>query len=113
MLWERCDSEQAEGANEKLDQRKTKKQRGKFVPYDRLFKCFKLTEKYTRAKVIELAKKDLDQGRDWVTKLAIPQLISEKKLARSEKPNPKGQAFVFYHLPTILEPATGDDFSED
>lgn len=111
MLWERCESEQAEEANENLDQRKTKKQKEQFIPYERLLKCFQITQKYPPAKVIELAKKDLDKGKDW-SKDAMRQLVFEKKLAKSQEPNPKGQPFVFYHLPTILEPAIGDNFSE-
>jgi len=107
MLWERCESEQAEEATEKEIQRKTTKQKERFTPYDRLLKSFKPTEKYPPAKVIELAKKDLNKGRDWA-KDAMQQLVSDKKLAKTEEHNPKGQPFVLYHLPTPLEPATND-----
>jgi len=31
------------------------------------------------------------------------QLVSDKKLAKTEEPNPRGQPFVYYHLPTLLE----------
>lgn len=105
MLWERCDSEKAEEANEKLLQRKSKKTKDHFIPYDRLLKCFKPTHKYPPAKVIELAKKDLNKGENWA-KNAMKQLASEKKLAKTKEHNPEGQPFVFYHLPTLLEPAT-------
>src|ERR1700689_5078071 len=107
MLWERGDSEQADKANENLDQRKSKKRVEKFVPYERLLKCLKSTQKYPPAKVIEIAKKDLHKGRDWAWD-AMNQLVSEKKLAKTEEHNPKGQPFRFYHLPTVLEPASGD-----
>jgi RecA-family ATPase len=116
MLWERCESEKAEEANEKLLQRKSKKTKDQFIPYDRLLKSFKPTQKYPPAKVIELAKKDLNKGENWA-KNAMKQLVSEKKLAKTKEHNPEGQPFVFYHLPTLLEPATGGgedegDFSE-
>jgi RecA-family ATPase len=107
MLWERCESEKAEEATEKLDQRRAKKQKDRFTPYERLLKLLKSTVKYPPAKLIELAKKDLQKGKDW-TKDAMRQLVSEKKLAKTEEHNPKGQPFVFYHLPTLLEPAMGD-----
>jgi RecA-family ATPase len=111
MLWERCESEKAEEATEKRATRKAKKQAETFVPYDRLLKCFKATDKYQPSKLIELSKRDLNRGRDW-TKDAMNQLVSEKKLARTKEPNPKGQPFVYYHLPTVLEPATDEETSE-
>ncbi len=58
MLWERCESEKAEEATEKKAQRNAKSQTAQFVPYERLLKYFKATEKYRREKVIELAKKE-------------------------------------------------------
>jgi hypothetical protein len=58
-----------------------------------------------------LAKKKLTKGRDWARD-AMKQLVAEKKLAKSRQKNPEGQAFVFYHLPTPLEPATGDNVFE-
>jgi RecA-family ATPase len=105
MLWERCESEKAEEANEKEAKRKAKKRSDQFIPYDRLLKCFKATEKYPPTKIIELSKKELGKGKNW-TKDALSQLVLEKKLAKTQEPNPKGQPFVFYHLPTPLEPAT-------
>jgi RecA-family ATPase len=110
MLWQRCDSEQAEQANEKLDRRKAKKQKDQFIPYERLLKLFKPAAKYPPGKVIEIAKEDLHKGKDWA-KDAMKQLVFEKKLAKTEEHNPKGQAFVFYHLPTLLEP--GGDYSDN
>jgi RecA-family ATPase len=107
MLWERCESEQAEEATEKLQQRKSKKVRDRFISHERLLKSFRPAEKYPPAKVIELAKNDLNKGRDWA-KEAMQLLVSEKKLAKTEEHNPKGQPFVLYHLPTALEPATND-----
>jgi RecA-family ATPase len=107
MLWERCESEKAEEATEKLEQRKAKIQKDRFTAYERLLNIFKPTAKYPPAKVIELAKKDLNKGKDWA-KDAMRQLVSEKKLAKTEEDNPKGQPFVFYHLPTLLEPVMGD-----
>jgi RecA-family ATPase len=105
MLWEPCDQSQADEATEKAEKRKAKEQT-KFVSYDRLLKALKPTEKYSPDKVVELAKKHLNKGKDWA-KAAMRQLVQEKKLAKSGKKNPKGQPFVFYHLPTILEP--GDE----
>jgi RecA-family ATPase len=111
MLWEECDQAEAEEATEKQEQRKAKeKKHDQFVPYERLLKVFKATQKYSRDKVRELAKKDLGKGRDW-TDAAIRQLVLEKKLAKSKQKNPEGQSFVFYHLPTPLEPAT--NYQED
>jgi hypothetical protein len=103
MLWERCESEKAEEASENEAKRKTK-QRAQFIPFERLLKNLKAAEKYSRTKIIELAKKELGKGRPWAGD-AIDQLVLEKKLARTEEPNPKGQPFVSYHLPTVLEPA--------
>ena len=108
MLWERCESEKAEEATENRATRKAKQQTVTFLPYDRLLKCFKPTDKYQSARIIELSKKDLNRGRDW-TKDALATLVFEKKLAKTKEPNPKGQPFVFYHLPTILEPATNGE----
>jgi|GEM_PF-5061042 len=108
MLWERCDSEKAEEATEKRSARKAKKQAQPFISYDRLLKCFKATEKYAPAKVIEIAKKELNRGKDWA-KAAMTQLVFEEKLAKTKEPNPKGQSFVFYHLPTLLEPSTNEE----
>jgi RecA-family ATPase len=108
MLWERCESEKAEEATENRATRKAKKQGDTFVPYDRLLKCFKATDKYQPSRVIELSKKDLKKGKEW-TKDALSQLVFEKKLAKTKEPNPKGQPFVFYHLPTVLEPATNGE----
>jgi AAA domain len=105
MLWERCESEKAEEATEKRATRKANKQTETFVPYDRLLKCFKAADKYQPSRVIELSKKDLNKGKEW-TKDALSQLVFEKKLAKTKEPNPRGQPFVFYHLPTVLEPAT-------
>jgi hypothetical protein len=107
MLWERCESEKAEEANEKEAKRKSKKRSDQFVPYDRVLKCFNPAAKYPRTKIIELSKKELGKGRDW-TDDAMKQLVFEKKLAKSEEPNPRGQPFVFYHLPTVLEPTEPD-----
>jgi len=103
MLWQRCESKTAEQANEKLDERRAKTQKDKFTPYERLLNCFKPTAKYSPDKVIQLAKQDLNKGENWA-KAAMRELVLEKKLAKSEEPNPKGQPFVFYHLPTLLEP---------
>lgn len=112
MLWEPCDQSQADEASEKHEQRKSNKKQKDFVPYDRLLKLLRPTEKYSPAKAIALAKKDLSKGRDWA-KDAMAELVTEKKLAKTEEHNPKGQSFVFYHLPTLLEPATGDTEQED
>ncbi len=113
MLWEQCDSEQAQEANQKQEQRKSKeKKRDPFVPYDRLLKLLKATEKYSREKLRALVKEELEKGRDWADD-AMKQLVLEKKLARSEKKNQKGGAYIFYHLPTILEPAASDTQQEE
>jgi AAA domain len=104
MLWEQCDREQAEQAAEKQENRKQTTRQTVFVPYDRILKVLKPTQKYSPDKIVELAKKELNMGRDRA-KTAMRLLAAEKKLAKSEEKNPKGQPFVFYHLPTILEPA--------
>ena len=96
MLWKRCELEKAEEANEKLDQRKATKKKERFIPYDNLLKCFNLTDKYPPAKVIELAKKDLNKGKDW-TKDAMRQLVSDKKLAKTKEPNRSALSVQFSH----------------
>jgi hypothetical protein len=100
MLWERCDSEEAEDANEKQAERKSNTKPKLKVTYDSLLKKFSPCKKYSDSKVIEMSPR----GRDW-TKDALKELVREKKLVRSEVPNPKGAPHVFYHLPTLLEPA--------
>jgi len=100
MLWERCESEMAEEANEKEVRRKAKKKTVQLITYDKLLKVFKPTAKISSQKVLEISPR----GRDWTTD-ALKELVREKKLVRSEEPNPKGQPFVLYHLPTLLEPA--------
>ena len=112
MLWELCNETQAEDATEKKEKRKTPTQGKPFIPYDRLLTLFKPTEKYSPEKIDELVKKYLDRGVNWATS-AKKQLWLEKKLAKSEKKNEKGQAFVFYYLPTALEPATGLPTDQD
>jgi hypothetical protein len=104
MLWERCESEKAEEANEKEAQRKAKKTKETFIPYEHLLKLFKPTDKISCEKVLAASKKDLGKGRDW-TKDGLKELVREKKLVRSKEHNPKGQPHIFYHLPTLLEPA--------
>jgi AAA domain-containing protein len=115
MLWEQCEPDQAKEANDKRDRRIGKtngSSRGKFVSHDQLLKLLRPAEKYSPDKIIQLVKKDLNKGKDW-SKAALRELGREGKLAKTEIPNPKGQAFVLYHLPTILEPATeGEDSSE-
>ncbi len=39
----------------------------------------------------------------------MTELAFEKKLAKTKEHNPNGQPFVFYHLPTTLEPAVETD----
>jgi hypothetical protein len=107
MLWERCESEQAEEATEKLQQRKSRTVKDTFTPYDRLLKFFNPAAKYSPAKITEIAKRELRRGESW-SKRAMSQLAAEKKLAKTEEHNPRGQPFVFYHLPTPLEPATDE-----
>jgi hypothetical protein len=112
MLWEECDQAQADEAIEKQQRRKTKEQKtAQFVPYERLLKCLETKEKYSWQKIVELAKSRLGKGRDWALD-AVRQLVLEKKLGKEDKKNPRGQAFVFYFLPTILEPAEGKKFSD-
>lgn len=100
MLWERCESERAQEANDKQAERKATTKPKLKVTYATLLKKFIATPKYSDAKVIEMSPR----GRDW-TKDALKELVREKKLVRSEVPNPKGAPNVFYHLPTLLEPA--------
>jgi hypothetical protein len=75
--------------------------------------CLKLlspTKKYTDEELWQLVKQRLDRGITW-TKGATKQLWLEKKLAKSsvQTPGKKGAHQVYYHLPTVLEPATGLD----
>lgn len=112
MLWERCDSDQAEQASEKLLKRKSTTPANQFIPYERLLKYFDRTQKYSPAKVEEIAKKDLGRGVNWAKK-AMKELVLEGKLAKSREHNPNGQPFVFYHLPTVLEPANGETENEE
>jgi RecA-family ATPase len=112
MLWEECSQTQATEAVEKEETRRAKRGKSKVIVYDNLLKALSPTEKYSRDKLIELAKLKLNKGRDWAG-AAMSQLVLEKKLAKSEQKNPKGQSLVFYHLPTVLEPATGDEDSSD
>lgn len=106
MLWERCTSEKAEEATEQQAQRKAKKHSAsdQFTPYDRLLKCLSATEKYTRDKLIQIAKDKLKKGMKWA-EAAIRDLVHEKKLARTGEPNPRGGPRALFHLPTVLEPA--------
>lgn len=108
MLWERCESEKAEEATEKKAQRNVNSRTAQFVPYERVLKYLKATEKYTRTKIIELAKDKIAKGKTW-TEDALTQLVFEKKLAKTKEHNPNGQPFVFYHLPTALEPVEETD----
>jgi hypothetical protein len=100
MLWERCDSEHAEEANQKQAERKSRTKPATKYTYDSLLKLFKPTAKIAHEKVLDITPK----GRDW-TRDALKQLVLEKKLIKSTAHNPKGAPHVFYHLPTILEPA--------
>ena len=59
-----------------------------------------------------MVKRDIGRGKDWA-KDAMAELVTERKLAKTSEHNPKGQPFVFYHLPTLLEPATGNSVQED
>jgi RecA-family ATPase len=111
MLWQVSEQDQADEAIEKEVQRRAKNQRDRFIPYEKLLKSLKATEKYPPSKIVELAKKDLNKGKDWA-KDAMRQLVTDEKLAKTEEHNPRGQPFVFYHLPTLLEPATRDDCNE-
>jgi len=110
MLWEPCDQTQATEATENLKQRKskTKASTSKFVSYDQLLKHLSKIEKYTREKIRALVKEKIDRGKDW-TDDALKELVRENKLARTKEKNPEGAAFVLYHLPTVMEPATGPD----
>jgi hypothetical protein len=103
MLWERCESEQAEEATTKEIQRKSKKDPKKTIKYESLLTLFKPTMKISYEKILELSPR----GRDWTID-ALTELVREKKLVRSGQHNPKGAPSIFFHLPTPLEPATGD-----
>jgi hypothetical protein len=107
-LWLLCEQDKAEAANEKREKRISKKEggdgRSKFVPYERILKLMDPTKKYSREAVHELVKKEIDHGRDW-TNAALKELIAQKRLIRSTVKNPEGQPFVFYQLPTVMEPA--------
>jgi hypothetical protein len=112
MLWEECDKDQAVEANENQVQRKTKKKAETFVPFERILKLFKATEKYSPGAVQQMVKKQLNRGENF-TKTALKELVRDKKLAKSKEHNPEGQPFVWYHLPTPLEPANGDTDQQD
>jgi hypothetical protein len=107
-LWLLCEQDKAEAANEKREKRFSKKdgagKQTQFVTYASLLKYMVPTQKYSKEKMFEIAKKDLSKGRDW-TEAALKELVAEKRLARSTEKNPEGGPFVFYHLPTVLEPA--------
>ena len=110
MLWEECTSTQATDAVEKETTRRAKKKekKGATIVYDHLLKHLSATRKYSPDALIQIAKVKLDRGKNWAES-AMRELAREKKLAKSEQKNPRGQPDVFYHLPTVLEPATGDE----
>jgi hypothetical protein len=108
-LWLLCESDKAEAANERREKRVGKKDGGgngpsKFIPYERLLKLMNPTRKYSRESVRELVKKEINRGKDWADD-ALKELTAQKKLVKSTVKNPEGGAFVFYQLPTVLEPA--------
>jgi hypothetical protein len=107
-LWLLCESDKADAANEKREKRIGKQEGGagqsKFVPYERILKLIKPTQKYSRESLCELVKKELNKGRDW-TFAAIKEMTFARRLLRSEAKNPEGGAFALYHLPTVREPA--------
>src|SRR5260370_22199534 len=110
-LWLPCDPDQASEANEKRNER-IGKQNGKgnsakFIPYDRILRLFKATEKLPPEKVIELTKKHLERGENWA-KAAMKEMVFERHLVKSIVKHPRGQPVVLYHLPTLLEPAPDD-----
>jgi hypothetical protein len=115
MLWELCDPKEAEEAGQKKKERTASAGAAKpFLAYDAVLKLLKATEKYAPEQIYQLVKKGLGRGENWA-KRASKQLWLEKKLAKSEKkiPGKKGASLVFYHLPTVLEPATGLDAQEE
>ncbi len=103
MLWERCESEKAEEATAKEIQRKSKKDPKKAIRYESLLALFKPASKLSYEQVLDLSPR----GRDWTVN-ALKELVRSKKLVRSPEHNPKGAPSIFFHLPTLLEPATGD-----
>lgn len=112
MLWEPCDPAQAQEANEKRDKRFGGKKDGsngrqKFVPHERILKLFNPTDKLLPEKVFELVKKHIDRGTNW-SKNAMKQMVHERRLVKTSVKHSRGQSEVFYHLPTILEPAPED-----
>ena len=111
MLWEPSDSDQAQEANEKRDKRLGKKTATKadkkFVPLDRILRLFGASDKLTPEKVQELVKKQIDRGANW-TKDAMKQMVHERQLVKTIVKHSRGQPEVFYHLPTVLEPAPED-----
>jgi AAA domain len=113
-LWEKCDPEAAQEADQKKKERQGSPGATKFLAYDAVLKLLKVTSKYTDEEIWQLVKKHLDRGQNWA-KAAIKQLYLEKKLAKSETKTPgkKGAHQVYYHLPTVLEPAAGLDGEEE
>jgi hypothetical protein len=107
-LWVPCDADQANEANEKREQRVGKQNGGggkaKFVPYERILKIMKPEKLYSEEIMRELVKKEFDKGRDW-TRDGLKEMTAQKRLIKSSQKNPKGQGFVFYRLPTVLDPA--------
>jgi hypothetical protein len=105
-LWLLCESDKAQEANEKREKRISKAEGGgksTFVPYERILKMMNPAKKYSKESMVELVKKEIDRGRIW-TEAALKELTAQGKLVRSTDKNPKGGAFFFYHLPTVLEP---------
>jgi hypothetical protein len=107
-LWVPCESDQADEANENRAKRVGKQNgnggKSKFVPYERILKIMNPAKKYSEEIMREMIKKEFDKGRDW-TRNGLKEMTAQKKIVRSTEDNPKGGDFVFYHLPTKLEPS--------
>ena len=110
-LWLPCEDAKAQEATEKNDKRAGKKEgnggRAKFVSYDQILKLFKPTDKFPPEKVQELVKREIDRGENWA-KAAMKQMVHERRLVKTIHKHSRGQPLVFYHLPTVLEPAPED-----
>jgi hypothetical protein len=100
MLWEQCEQTEADEAQDNLVQRKTIKTVKKRLTHDKLLKVFtSKTKRYSVAEVYNLSP----CGRDW-TDSSLKELVREERLRRIDEKNPKGQANLFFQLPTVLEP---------
>jgi hypothetical protein len=59
-------------------------------------------KKYSEEIMREMIKREFNKGRDW-TRDGLKEMTAQKRMVKSTVENVKGGAFVYYHLPTVLE----------